>query len=189
MSLKHYYRGPVIPTLIAVLILLAGISGLQAQTKQLLTWQEDLAGLQNASGDELIQNREAIQQIRNGIEFYLKFHPSSTAALPPVPPQPWGVEDTRNQVAALRQVLETIIKNAFTTEHNRRLRVLQGRHTPVGGHLSGSFAVPQNLPDAASPRSTGIHWIPGCDYSHIQAPRYLWIQRRPFERIVCQRIQ
>jgi iron complex outermembrane recepter protein len=110
MYVKHYYCPSGFQTVIAVFVLLQGIQGLQAQTKQLLTWQEDLAGLQNASGDELTQNREAVQQIRNGIEFYLRFHPSSTAALPGSPPQPWGVEDTRNQVAALRQVLETIIK-------------------------------------------------------------------------------
>ncbi len=95
---------------VLALMLTLGYSNAFAQAKQLLTWQEDLASLRNASDDELVQNQVAIQQIRSGIEFYLKFHPSSKVVLPEDPPQPWGTAELRKQVSTLREALESIIK-------------------------------------------------------------------------------
>jgi len=94
----------------AACLLMAGTSLLRAQTRQLLAWQEDLASLKNATGDDLVEQRVAVVQIRNAVEFWLKFHPSSKAALPSAPQQPWGAEAIRNQVSVLSQVLETILK-------------------------------------------------------------------------------
>ncbi len=81
-----------------------------AQAKQLLTWQESLAYVQTVPDEELSQNQTAIQQIRKGIEFYLKFRPASKVVLPEAPPQPWGAAELRSQVSALREALDTIMK-------------------------------------------------------------------------------
>ena len=69
MPVTHYYLRFGSRTVIVALILLLGSPGLRAQTKQLLAWQEDLASLQDASTDALIQSRTAVLQIRNGVEF------------------------------------------------------------------------------------------------------------------------
>ena len=72
--------------------------------------QNDLKFLRNATGDELMENRAAVVQIRNGVEFWLKLHPDSRIELAPAADQPWGTEEIRNQVSVLLQAVETIIK-------------------------------------------------------------------------------
>ena len=106
--LQHYRRFRFF-VLVAFFLSLVGPS-LRAQTKQLLAWQKDLTYLQGASGEELAQNQVAVQQIRRGIEFYLKFHPLSKVVLPEAPLQPWGAAEQRKEVSALSQALESIMK-------------------------------------------------------------------------------
>ncbi len=111
MSLNKYIlrHAAALATALAILVA-AGSSDVFAQAKQLLTWQESLVYLQNVPDEELAQNETAIRQIRNGIEFYLKFRPSSKVVLPEAPPRPWDAAALRSQVAALSQALETIMK-------------------------------------------------------------------------------
>jgi hypothetical protein len=92
------------------LLFTLGYSNAMAQAKQLLTWQADLTCLRSASDEELAQNRIAIQQIRSGMEFYLRFHPSSKIELAEAPKQPWDAAELRKQVSTLSQVMESIIK-------------------------------------------------------------------------------
>jgi iron complex outermembrane receptor protein len=94
----------------ALFILLLGASTLKAQTKQLLTWQEDLAYLQNVPAADLGNQRDAVVQIRAGIELWLKLHPNTTIQLPDAPPQPWNVEQTGSQVSLLRETVAAILK-------------------------------------------------------------------------------
>jgi iron complex outermembrane recepter protein len=81
-----------------------------AQAKQLLTWKSDLAYLQSVPDEELIQNKAAIEQIRRGIEFYLKFNPSSRIEIKSAPQQTADAAELRKEISALVHALDTIIK-------------------------------------------------------------------------------
>jgi iron complex outermembrane recepter protein len=93
-----------------LLILLFTASVSQGQTKQLLTWRNDLAHLQTIPKEDLSGNGEAVSQIRTGIEFWLKLHPSAGIALKSAPPQPWNSGQIAEQVAQLRETIDAIIK-------------------------------------------------------------------------------
>jgi iron complex outermembrane recepter protein len=108
--IQYSMRPVLLWGVVCVLLLLFGYSHAFAQAKQLLTWQEELASLQNASDGELGQNQAAIRQIHSGIEFYLKFHPSPKAVLAEAPPQPWNAAELRKQVSALSAALDSILK-------------------------------------------------------------------------------
>ncbi len=110
MTAMAYIRRFVRAFVAALIVLFMGASMALAQTKQLLMWQEEINYLQKTSSDELVGQRAAIVQFRNGIEFWLKHHPSSTVSLPSAPPQPWGGVELRKQVSLLGQAVETIMK-------------------------------------------------------------------------------
>jgi iron complex outermembrane receptor protein len=110
MAATVYIRRFVRTFVPALIVLFIGASMALAQTKQLLMWQEDLNYLKKASGDELVGQGVAVVQFRNGIEFWLKHHPFSTVLLPSAPPQPWGIDELRNQVSLLGQAVETMLK-------------------------------------------------------------------------------
>jgi iron complex outermembrane receptor protein len=96
--------------LAALLLLILPQCNAMAQARQLLTWRTDLAYLQSVSDEELIQNRAAIAQIRRGIEFYLKFNPSSKVELASAPQQVSGATELRSEVFVLSKALESIIR-------------------------------------------------------------------------------
>ncbi len=91
-----------------ILIFLIGASSSQAQTKQLQTWLEDLAYLENsaASPDE---QRTGVAQVLSRVEFWLKLYPESGVGLPAVPPQPWNVEQTRGVISVLRKAVQSLL--------------------------------------------------------------------------------
>ncbi len=96
--------------ILASLILLFGASLSLGQTKQLLTWRADLAHIQNIPAVELESQRDAIANIRTGVEFWLRLHPRTNIQLPAAPPQPWDSEEVLKQVSLLRETVEKIIK-------------------------------------------------------------------------------
>jgi len=106
MFSKHICR----PLILILLLFLLGASGLLAQTKQLLTWQEQLAYLQTLSAEDLIGQRDGVAQIRAGIELWLKLHPNSTLKIAEAPPQTWTGEQIAGQVASLREIVAAILK-------------------------------------------------------------------------------
>jgi iron complex outermembrane recepter protein len=110
MKLKGYrcYLFALLLFLAAFFIL--GNSAMHAQTKQIVTWLDDLKSLQSASREDLLANRAAVEQIRNGIELWIKMHPDSKIALPPAAATPWGAEEIGKQVNSLRKALESILK-------------------------------------------------------------------------------
>lgn len=81
-----------------------------AQAQRPLTWLQDLSYLQNVSADKLPEQQSIIIRIRGEVEDWLKLHPSSKIQPPTAGPQPWGIEETRNQVAALFEIVERIVK-------------------------------------------------------------------------------
>jgi iron complex outermembrane recepter protein len=93
-----------------LLAVLAGTSGLQAQTKQLVTWVDDLRYLQKASSDEKMQSKASVVQIREGVELWIKLHPGTKVELAAAPAQPWGAEQLAKQVDELLKTTETILK-------------------------------------------------------------------------------
>ncbi len=97
-------------TALVLFILLLTASVSQGQTKQLLTWRNDLAHLQAIPKEELQGQGDAVSQIRTGIEFWLKLHRSAGIELKSAPPQPWTAGQVSEQVAQLRETLDAIIK-------------------------------------------------------------------------------
>ena len=101
----HYLK--LVP---ALFILLVGASALHGQTKQILTWRSNLAAIQNTPAAELEAQKDAVSQIRTGVEFWLKLHPGTAVQLQSAPPQPWNSEQIRQQVSVLRDAIEAILK-------------------------------------------------------------------------------
>ncbi len=96
--------------LVATLLMLIGSFGLYGQTKQLLTWKSDLAAIQKTPAAELEAQRDAVSQIRTGVEFWLKLHPKAAIQLQPAPSQPWDSEQISKQVKLLQEAVEAILK-------------------------------------------------------------------------------
>jgi hypothetical protein len=117
MYILRYIGRCVATCALASLLLYPGASILHAQTKQLLSWAENLKYLQSASSGDLTEQRAAVVQIRTGIEFWLKLHPNSAIELQPAPPQPWDVEQTRGQVSLLHETLQAGVKNLFDRDY------------------------------------------------------------------------
>jgi iron complex outermembrane receptor protein len=93
-----------------LLALIAGTSVALAQTKQLMQWSNDLNSMKNASSDELTVNKAAVEQIRNGIDLWLKMHPSTTVKLQPAPAEPWSADVLKGQVSSLHEAIQAILK-------------------------------------------------------------------------------
>jgi iron complex outermembrane recepter protein len=110
MLYKKYIKGMVGAGLLLVGALSLSGSAAYAQAKQLQRWQQDLASLQKASNEELLQNSAAVQQIRSGMELWLKFHPASKTELASAPDQPWSADEVRRQAGILGNALESIFK-------------------------------------------------------------------------------
>jgi iron complex outermembrane receptor protein len=100
---------PPMHIVILLLTFLIGVAILPAQTKQILTWQEDLNYLQGAPADEMMANRDAVFQIRRGIELWIKLHPSTDIELESAPPKPWDYEELQTQVIALQVAVQKIL--------------------------------------------------------------------------------
>ena len=93
-----------------MLLLLSGVSVLPGQTKQLLTWQENLNYLQDLPDSDLEEQKDLVEQIRTGLEFWLQLHPKSTITLMSAPPQPLNIEQIKAEISLLRLTVENLLK-------------------------------------------------------------------------------
>jgi hypothetical protein len=93
-----------------LLVLFTGVTALSAQSKQLLSWQEELTYLLKIPAAELSNQRDALVQIRAGVGLWLKLHSHTTIELPDAPPQPWTAEQMRGQISVLREKVAAIMK-------------------------------------------------------------------------------
>jgi iron complex outermembrane receptor protein len=93
-----------------LLFLLSGASILLGQTKQLLTWKNNLIYLQNIPDSDLEAQKVMIEQIRVEVEFWLQLHPRSEVQLPDAPPQPWSINQVKGEIATLIETVETLLK-------------------------------------------------------------------------------
>src|SRR5271157_3080222 len=140
-------------------------SALHAQTKQLLAWSDDLNYLQNASSDELTEQKAAVANIRTGVEFWIKMHPDSKIGLKEAPPQPWGVEEIRNQVSSLRTAVQSMLAedrpfNLGSTEVS--VTAEASPISPVADTLERSEIVNQEDVNVAS----ALDALPGVELDH-----------------------
>jgi iron complex outermembrane receptor protein len=140
-------------------------ASLHAQTKQLLAWSNDLNYLQNASSDELTEQKTAVVQIRTGVEFWIKMHPDSKIELKEAPPQPWGVEEIRNQVSSLRAAVQAMLAedrpfNLGVTEVS--VTAEASPLSPVADTLERSEIVNQEDVNVAS----ALDALPGVELDH-----------------------
>ncbi len=149
-----------------------GSSALQAQTKQLLQWSSDLNYLKNASGDELMVNSAGIVQIRTGVDLWLKMHPESKIKLQSAPPQPWGVEELRNQVSLLAEAMGTIIKE----DPNRPFEMgmtsvsVTAESSPLSP-ITDSFQNSEIINRQALTASASLDYVPGVAIDHSTSGR------------------
>jgi iron complex outermembrane receptor protein len=143
-----------------------------AQTRQILNWQENLDYLQNASNNELLLERAAVEKIRTGVEFWLKMHPGLKLELPPVPPQPWGAEEIRSQVASLSQAVKAILLEDPSRPFNLGAMVVNvtAEASPLSP-LTDSFDRNEIVNRQAVTAAAALDYLPGVAIDHISAGR------------------
>jgi iron complex outermembrane receptor protein len=100
--------GVIVFVFLPLLFLQASL--LNGQTKQVLAWRDNLAYIQSLPAAEVEAQRDALTQIRTGVEFWLRLHPDTKIQLQPAPPQPWNSEQTLSQVSLLRETVDKIIE-------------------------------------------------------------------------------
>ena len=109
-----YFKYPVMPTLAKLLLILfilcLGSPLVIGQSKQLLSWKEALDYLQRIPAEELAEQRDAVIQIRSGVESWLKLRPDSNVQLQSAPPQPWNPEQIRREVSVLREAVSELLE-------------------------------------------------------------------------------
>jgi iron complex outermembrane recepter protein len=105
------FRTSGVGKLLALPLTLLFLSSIaNGQAKQLINWREDLVSIQGIPAAELEGQRDAVAQIRNGVELWLRLHPNTNIQLAAAPPQPWRSEQVSQQVSLLREAVEAIIK-------------------------------------------------------------------------------
>lgn len=159
-------------SLMAAIMIAAPMLDLHAQIKQLRAWQDGLASLKDASSDELVQQQTSVVQIRNAVEFWLKYNPSSRVSLPPAPPQPWNADEIRNQASLLAAAVETIVQedpnrpfNLGATEVS--VTVEASSLSPMSDTLSRNEIGDRQLLTV----STALDALPGVAIDHAAGPR------------------
>jgi len=152
------------------------------QTKQLLTWREDLAAIQAIPAAEVEVQRDALMQVRNGVEFWLRLHPHSTVKLAPAPAQPWNAEQIQGQVSALRESVDAIIKE--DPGQSFQLGVTEISVTaetsplsPITDRVDHSDISDFHLTNVAQ----SIQFIPGVSVDHKSARNQAGIRLRGFD--------
>jgi iron complex outermembrane receptor protein len=172
MLFRNNRRTYVTSFAFTLLILLVGVSSLQAQTKQILQWSSDLELLKNASADELTVNRAAIVQIRNGVDLWLKMHPSTEIELQPAPPEPWNADQLRDQVSALSQSVEAIIKEDPSRPFDMGVTMVSvtAEASPLSP-LADSFDRTEIVNRQALNAATALDYVPGVAIDHATSGR------------------
>ena len=172
MSYMQITRPAAASCALTLFILLLGASALMAQTKQLLTWQEELTYLQNVPAADLGNQRDAIVQIRAGVELWLKLHPNTTIKVPDAPPQPWTVEQMGSQVSLLRETVAAILKEDPGRPFDLGVTTVSvtAEASPLSP-VADSFDRSEILNRQALTVATAIDYLPGVVIDHISSGR------------------
>lgn len=94
---------------LACLLVLAAGGGLQAQTKQFMTWVQDLNYLERVADEDLAREADGIEQIRSAVELWIRMHPETAVTLPAAPARPWDAAALRSQVTDLKTAVTAIL--------------------------------------------------------------------------------
>jgi iron complex outermembrane receptor protein len=109
------YRRPLVLILVAgISFFFAGVSVSYAQTAQVRNWQRVLQRIQELDDEALTDRRDAIVQIRRGVEFWIDKHPDSKIILKEAPSGPESVAELRAQAALLLDAVEAMLNQDLT---------------------------------------------------------------------------
>ena len=166
---------------VAVIALLIGSSALHAQTKQMLQWSSDLNYLKSASSDELVTNRAAVVQIRNGVELWLRMHPDAKIELQAVPAQPWGAEELRNQVSALSTAVDAILNDDPSRPFDMGVTMVSvtAEASPLSP-VADTFGREEIVNRQAVTVASALDYLPGVSADHAAARSELSMRVRGF---------
>ena len=155
-----------------LLAMFVGSVALQAQTKQILQWRSDLNYLQSAPADELNASRDAVENIRTNLEFWLKMHPDSKIELKSAPAQPWGADEIRNQVSILRQTVDTILKEESSRPFDLGVTTISvtAESSPLSP-VSDSFDRSEIINREAVNAAAALDYLPGLAIDHASSGR------------------
>lgn len=172
MSNIQFMRLSTASCALILFILLIGASAVTAQTRQLLTWREELIYLQNIPAAGLVDQRDPIAQILAGVALWLKLHADTTIKLPEAPPQPWTVEQLGSQVSLLRETVAAILKEDSGRPFNLGVTTISvtaeaSPLSPVADTLDRS----EILNRQALTVATAIDYLPGVVIDHISSGR------------------
>jgi iron complex outermembrane recepter protein len=153
-------------------LLLIGASASNAQTKQLFAWQEALAYLRNVPAAELGNHRDAVMQIRAGIELWLKLHPNTAIQLSGAPPQPWNADQIEGQVSLLYETVAAIMKEDPSRPFDLGVTTVSvtAEASPLSP-VADTFARSEILNRQALTVATAIDYLPGVVIDHISSGR------------------
>jgi iron complex outermembrane recepter protein len=169
-------------SLLLALLMLLGTAGLFGQSKQLYNWKDDLAAIQNIPAAELEAQRDAVTQIRTGIELWLKLHPASTIQQQSAPPQPWNSDQISKQVAQLQTAIESILKEDPSRSFELGLTVISvsAETSPLSPFTDGiSYLTIANTHETNLTNS--IQSLPGLSVDHKSSRNQSGIMIRGFD--------
>jgi iron complex outermembrane recepter protein len=181
---KFMRHRPISRIALSAVILLAVLMAspaLHAQTKQLMTWMADLSYLKGIPNEDLMIQKAGVEQIRNGLELWIKMHPSTAVELKSAPPQPWGVEEIRNQVSELHKALEAILKE--DTSRPFELGVTSVSVTSEASPLSpvtDSIQHDEIQNFQATTVAAAIDYLPGLTLDHTAARNEIKVRLRGY---------
>jgi iron complex outermembrane receptor protein len=163
---------PAAASCVFAMFLLFGAYAATAQTKQLLQWQEELTYLQGIPAADLGDQRDAIVQIRAGIELWLKLHPVTVIKLPAAPPQPWTVEQMGSQVSLLRETVAAILKDNPGKPFDLGVTTVSvtAEASPLSP-VADSFERSEIANRRALTVATAVDYLPGVVIDHISSGR------------------
>ncbi len=158
--------------IVVAFVLLYGTNALPGQVKQVLTWQEQLTYLRNVPAPDLRGQRNAVVQIRAGVELWLKLHPGTTIKLPEAPLQPWSAEQTGDQVSLLLETVTAILKEdpGRPFELGATTISVTAESSPLSP-VADSFIRTEIINREALTVAAAIDYLPGVAIDHISSGR------------------
>jgi iron complex outermembrane receptor protein len=181
MSRSNLFRSSSAIFLCAALFF-PGIAPLNAQTKQLHAWLEDLSCLQKASDDILEEQREGVAQILAGVELWSKLHPGSAVLLPSAPPRPWDVEQMRLLINGLREAVQGLLRQEAGRPFDLGVtEVSVTAETSPLSPIADSLSLPEIRSFHTADLAQSIPYLPGIGVDHNLASGRMGIMIRGFD--------